>query len=289
MTLITGREVFAYPAFIGILFSLLGGAHAFAGLEFINNPLSSLIVLLFCIGLYTLNLLAGRWTSSGSQAILPPTYYLALSLPSLMIFTIPWKQPAYGALELLAAAAFYILISKQKHIRVANYIAAVLVNIATYLWLPFAREFTGLYQLYVIPVALTVLIFAQLHRQDLKPKVLSGIRMAASGAILAVSSYEVLFASDPSLLNFVIALILSLIGVTFGIALRVKPFVYVGIAFLLLNVSGQIIMQFQREGGVIRAVILIVVGLTVLAAMIFFNIHRERILKNYRTFQMKWE
>jgi len=32
-----------------------------------------------------------------------------------------------------------------------------------------------------------------------------------------------------------------------------------------------------------------VVGLTVLAAMIFFNIHRERILKNYRTFQMKWE
>jgi hypothetical protein len=65
--------------------------------------------------------------------------------------------------------------------------------------------------------------------------------------------------------------------------------VYVGLAFLILNVSGQIVMQFQREGGVTRAIILISVGLIVIAAMIFFNIHRERILKNYRTFQMKWE
>jgi hypothetical protein len=164
------------------------------------------------------------------------------------------------------------------------YVAAALFNVAIYLWIPEARELTGLVQLYVIPAAITVLILAQLHRKDLKPRALNGIRSAAAGAILAVSTFEVFFAKEAGLLPFVAVLLLSLAGTATGIALRIRPFVSIGIAFLVINVIGQLGLQFHREGGIIRAVILIGVGLVVLATMIFFNIHRERIMRRYRGF-----
>ena len=154
---------------------------------------------------------------------------------------------------------------------------------AIYLWIPEAKQLTGLAQLYVIPAAVTVLIFAQLHRNDLKPRALNGIRSAAAGSILAVSTFEV-FLMIAGLLQFVVVLVLSLAGITAGISLRIRPFVSIGIAFLVINVVGQLGLQFQHEGGVIRAVILIGFGVLVLAVMIFFNIHRERIMRRYRGF-----
>ena len=94
---------------------------------------------------------------------------------------------------------------------------------------------------------------------------------------------------EPSLLEFDVGLLLSLGGITLRIALRIKPFIYVGIAFLVINVVGQLGVQFHREGGVVRAIILIGIGLAILGLMIFFNIHRERIIQRYRSFQIKWE
>ena len=152
-------------------------------------------------------------------------------------------------------------------------------------------ENTGLYQLYVIPVAVTVLVFAQLHRNDLTHQALNSIRFAASGAILAVSTIEVFAVNEPNLLRFLAVLLLSLVGTAFGIALRVRPFVFVGLAFLVLNVIGQLGLHFHREGGIVRAVILIGVGVLILAAMMFFNVHRERLLHQYRSFRSnrQWE
>jgi hypothetical protein len=145
--------------------------------------------------------------------------------------------------------------------------------------------------LYVIPAAITVLVFAQLHRHELNAQVLTSIRLAAAGLILAVSTYEVFFLKDSGLLQFVVVLVLSLAGTASGIALRIKPFVYVGVAFLVINVLGQLGIQFQHQGGVVRAVLLIGIGLMILAIMIFFNVHRERILSSYRGFvaDKSWE
>ena len=86
-------------------------------------------------------------------------------------------------------------------------------------------------------------------------------------------------------------LVISLVGTAAGIALRIKPFVYGGVAFLIINVLGQLGIQFQHQGGVTRAVILIGLGLMILAMMIFFNVHRERVLSTYRGFvsDKSWE
>ena len=76
----------------------------------------------------------------------------------------------------------------------------------------------------------------------------------------------------------------SPLGTGAGVALRIRPFVFIGLAFLVFNVLGQLGMQFHREGGIIRAVILIGVGVLILGAMVFLNLHRERILQRYRSF-----
>jgi len=86
-------------------------------------------------------------------------------------------------------------------------------------------------------------------------------------------------------------LLLSLAGIVAGIALRIKPFIYTGLAFLVMNVVLQVGMQFQHVGGIVRAIILIGTGIVVLSIMVFFNIHRERILQQYRIFlaDQSWE
>ncbi len=212
-----------------------------------------------------------------------PTSWRSAS-PVVLLLVTPLDQKIVAAFTCLAAGSFYLVVSHRTHARWTMYIAAALFNVAIYLWIPEAKQLTGLAQLYVIPAAVTVLIFAQLHRNDLKPGALNGIRSAAAGAILAVSTCEVFIAKDAGLMQFVVVLMLSLAGIATGISLRIRPFVSIGIGFLVINVLGQLGLQFHREGGVIRAVILIGFGVLVLAAMIFFNIHRERILHRYRGF-----
>jgi hypothetical protein len=136
-----------------------------------------------------------------------------------------------------------------------------------------------------------VLIFAHLHRKELNHKALSGIRFAACGAILAASTFEVFHADEPNLIKFSAVLSLSLAGTAAGVALRVRPFIYIGLAFLICNVIGQLGVKFHREGGIVRAAILIGVGVLILCVMIFFNVHRERILHRYRSFvaDKQWE
>jgi hypothetical protein len=220
-----------------------------------------------------------------------PTYYLALLVPAALIATVPFDQKGVAALAVLAASSFYMLIARRAHMLWAMYVGAILLNIAVYLWVPVARDYTGLYQLYVIPAAITVLIFAHLHRNELPHKALSGIRFAACGAILAVSTFEVFVTDEPNLIKFIAVLLLCLVGTATGVALRVRPFVYIGLAFLMINVLGQLSVQFHREGGIVRAIILIVVGVLILGAMIFFNVHRERILRQYQSFSAgkQWE
>ena len=257
---------------------------ALLGLTFSPSAIAAFSVVGYSFALYGLNILAGRVENPRAGVFVNPTYYMALLAPIALPLVTPLDQKGVAAFASLAAGSFYLVVSQRTHARWTMYVAAALFNVAIYLWIPEAKQLTGLAQLYVIPAAVTVLIFAQLHRHDLKPRALSGIRSAAAGAILAVSTLEVFFAEDTGLLQFVVVLMLSLAGIAAGISLRIRPFVSIGIAFLVINVLGQLGLQFRHEGGVIRAVILIGIGVLVLAAMIFFNIHRERIMSRYRGF-----
>ncbi len=280
----SGRELLVYTSVAAVFTALLYLCTSLLGITFSRSTIAAFSVIGYSFVLYGLNILIGRAKNPRASVFINPTYYMALASPVVLLLVTPLDQKGVAAFTCLAAGSFYLVVSHRTHARWTMYVAAALFNVAIYLWIPEAKQLTGLAQLYVIPAAVTVLIFAQLHRNDLKPGALNAIRSSAAGAILAVSTFEVFFAKDAGLMQFVVVLLLSLVGIATGISLRIRPFVSIGIAFLVINVLGQLGMQFHREGGVIRAVILIGFGMLVLAVMIFFNIHRERILRRYRGF-----
>jgi hypothetical protein len=290
-TLTFKKEVFAYATLLGALASFASVCYLVLDFDFDRTAGTAFCVVGYCLSLYLVNVIASRSKRLSLGAFRSPSYYLAFVSPILLAFVMPFDQPGVASLILIATGSFYLTVAFEGQTQWPLYIAALLFNVAVYLWVPAANHLTGLFQLYVIPAAVTVLIFAQLHHRELNHSILTSIRLAATGAILAVSTFEVFFSEETSLLQFLSVLILSLAGTALGIALRVKPFVYTGISFLILNVVGQLGVQFHDEGGIVRAVILIGVGIVVLGIMIFFNIHRERILRQYRGFLVdeSWE
>ena len=237
---------------------------------------------------FGLNILAVRGGSKDFAFFAGPTYYTALLLPIALLGVIPRQQEA-ASLVIFAAASFYMMVAHRAQNLWALYVPALLYNVALYIWIPAASETTGLLQLYVIPAALTVLIFAHLHKGDLTRQALAGIRIATSATIMAVSTLEVLY--TPNLLHFSVELSVTLLGIMIGVALRIRAFVYTGFAFLVIGVTSQLGLQIHGQAGIARAVILITVGMMVLSTMVFFNLKREELLQRYRAFIMspEWE
>jgi hypothetical protein len=213
---------------------------------------------------------------SGSR----PLYHLALLLPLLALATAPLQlaSPWTGG-TLLAAAVLYLSLAGTLRNPLPLYLGVLALNAAIYLWAPLWADRYGLWQFYIVPAAVTVLVLLHLHRRELRPNVLSGARLAALSALYAGAGLDVFL--RPELSVFVLALALALAGVIVGIALRVRAFLYAGVAFLLLNVAGQLI-RFYPDQGLSRALILIGLGTVITVGMVVFNLKREAMLQRIR-------
>ncbi|RUQ33010.1 MAG: hypothetical protein EKK68_04605 [Candidatus Competibacteraceae bacterium] len=221
---------------------------------------------------------------------LPPFYRLALLLPILAILTTPWQlaSPWTGG-TLLTSAVLYLSLAGTLRNPLPLYLGILALNGAIYLWAPQWAAHYGLWQFYIIPAAASGLVLAHLHRQELRPKVLNGVRLAALSALYAGVGLDVFLRHE--LWIFVLALTLAMTGVILGIALRIRAFLYTGVAFLILNVLGQL-LQFYPEQGFSRALILIGLGAVITAGMVFFNLRREAILQRIRIIRAdlaEWE
>lgn len=209
-----------------------------------------------------------------------PWYRLALLLPLLALATAPWQlaSPWMGG-TLLTAGVLYLSLAGTMRNPLPLYLGVLALNGAVYLWAPLWAGRYGLWQFYLIPGAVSVLALLHLHQRELRPSVLSGGRLAALSVLYAGAGLDVFL--RPELWVFVLALVLTLAGVMAGIALRIRAFLYAGVAFLILNVSGQL-LRFYPEQGVSRALILLGLGATITGGMVLFNLKREAILQRVR-------
>lgn len=219
-----------------------------------------------------------------------PWYRLALLLPLLAVATAPWQlaSPWLGG-TLLTAGVLYLSLAGTMRNPLPLYLGVLALNGAVYLWAPLWAGRSGLWQFYLIPGAVSVLALLHLHRRELRPSVLNGARLAALSVLYAGAGLDVFL--QPQLWVFVLALGLALAGVILGIALRIRAFLYAGVAFLILNVGGQL-LQFYPEQGMARALILIGLGATITGGMVLFNLKREAILQRIRIMRAdlaEWE
>jgi hypothetical protein len=212
-----------------------------------------------------------------------PVLQLVLVLPLLALLTVPIQLGStQTACTLLAAAMLYLLTRRATGLETPLYLGLLTLNGGLYLWVPTWAEQTGLFQIYLIPAVLTVLVLLQLHRRELRPGVLNSARLAALSTLYAAATLDVFLQAD--LAVFILALALSITGIVLGIGLRIRAFLYAGVTFLVLNVLGQLLKLYpeQRLG---RALVLMALGAVIIGLMIWFNIKREAILQRIRVFR----
>jgi hypothetical protein len=205
---------------------------------------------------------------------------LNMALPLVALVTVPLQlHTTGGTLSLFAIGALYLLSCRTSGRATPLYLGLLAINAGIYLWLPnWAQQF-GLLQVYVIPAALSVLLLVHLHRAELRSNVVNGARLAALSTVFGAAALDVFL--QESLGIFVLALALSLAGVIVGIVTRTRAFLYAGLAFLVINVLGQLLQLYpeQRLG---RALLLMSLGAAITAAMIWFNLKREAIMERLR-------
>jgi hypothetical protein len=226
------------------------------------------------------------------QRVFPskPLFILALFTPLLALLTVPFQLESPEASATLTVTGFlYLIIRRSTQKKFPVYLALLMFNVALYLWIPGIAKTSQLIQVYVIPAALSILILLQLHRHELKPSVLMSTRLAATSTVYASATLDVFLLPDMGI--FILALLLSFVGILLGISLRIRAFLYAGVCFLLLNVIGQLI-RFYPEQALGKAIILMTMGMGILCSMIWFNLKKALILQRINAFRaelQEWE
>ncbi len=216
-----------------------------------------------------------------------PLLHVVLVLPLVALLTVPIQLASgHASATLMAAGALYLLSCRGTERPLPLYLALLAFNAALYLWIPGWANSSRMFQVYIAPAAISVLILLHLHRKELKPNVLNGARLAALSILYASATLDVFLRGELEI--FAIVLALSLAGVIVGIALRTRAFLYTGVTFLVLNIVGQMVQLFpeQRFG---KAIMLLVLGVAITGGMIWFNLQRERILQRIRIFRADLE
>lgn len=218
---------------------------------------------------------------------LEPLLHVVMVMPLLLWATIPLHlaSPHAGA-AFVAASALYLLTYRKTERALPLYLALAAFNAALYLWIPVWAEHYNVVQLYVTPVALSVLFLTHLHRLELKPRALSTIRLAATTTLYVSATSDVFL--HQGLGVFIVALALSLVGVFCGIAFRVRAFLYTGVVSLVCNLGWQLIMLFPEQR-LSQAVILLTLAALLAGTMTWFNAQRESILQRVRIFRSDLE
>jgi len=219
-----------------------------------------------------------RWCRNGHVPI--ALDYLTLLLPALALLTVPMQLNSVRAsVSLLAVAALYLFMRRNRRHRLPAWLALLAFNLSLYLWIPQLVVATGLLQLYTIPAAVTVLMMLQLHLLELKPGVANAVRSIALSTLYASATLDLFL--RPELSIFILALGLSLAGILLGIALRLRAFLYTGVAFMMLNIVGQLVNYYPQQT-LGKAIVLMVLGGLITGGMIWFNVQREAILQRVR-------
>jgi hypothetical protein len=136
-------------------------------------------------------------------------------------------------------------------------------------------------QLWLIPVALSVLVASHVNREQLTKDQLTMIRYATLMMIYVSSTSDIFIkgVGESGWLTMIL-LALSVIGVLAGMVMRIRAFLFLGTAFLLLSLLAIIWMaSVNLNWGGRWAVIGIAFGVLIVVAFTFFEKKRREMLE----------
>jgi hypothetical protein len=150
---------------------------------------------------------------------------------------------SHYATVLFVVGVFYMLVSFTQRSPLAGAAAALAGNGALWSLLSGSEDltFANHPQFWLIPPAASAIVAAQLNQRRLSSQQLAAVRYVATGVIYLSSTAEMLrIGVGESLWPPVILICLSLIGVAFGIAMRIRAYLYLGSVFVLVSLVSMV-------------------------------------------------
>src|SRR5262249_32432066 len=135
-------------------------------------------------------------------------------------------------------------------------------------------------QLWLIPMALSVLVAAWINRNHLEPERMTAIRYACLMTIYVSSTADIFIngcAQSPWLP--VVLAVLSVAGVIAGLTMQVRAFLFLGTAFLLLSIGTMIwTASVNLDWDWLWYVALIVLGVLIIYIVAMFERKRAEMM-----------
>jgi hypothetical protein len=217
-----------------------------------------------------------------------PALLGAVVFPLAGLLAAPWDEPLVCAALLVGQAAHFAALGRNESVRgPASLLAAVAFNAALlFVW---RGSSFGEPQYYVIPAALSALVLLRVFRDDLSDEAHARLRALALTAIYAAAAWKpLLFDQTWAML---LCVLVCVIGVGVGIATRIRSYLYLGTAFLVVTVATNLVRYGLRDHR-IGALFLSVLGLMVVSFMVLLSAQRAELLRRYervRQLLSDWE
>ncbi|NTX03371.1 hypothetical protein [Myxococcus sp. CA040A] len=217
-----------------------------------------------------------------------PALWGAYLFPLAGLFSAPWGEPLQVAALLVGHAAHFAALASHPTRRGGASLASVVAfNVALYLvWQGTGQ---GEPQFYVIPAGLSLLALLRVFRGAIDEDTYARLRALAVTVIYVAGAWKPLMFSDGSAM--LLCVFLCVVGVGFGIALRIRSYVYLGTAFLVTCIAANLVRFGMRDHRV-AAASLFLLGLFVIGSMVMLSAHRAALLQRYarvRALLSTWE
>lgn len=193
-----------------------------------------------------------------------------------------------AACALLACAAHFSAISRWPEDRLAGSLLAALAFNGALLVVWSHGTWTAP-ELFLVPTGLTALALLRRFKATLDPTVHARLRALAIAGIYGVAAFRPLML--PTTWDFLLCLVVCLLGVVAGVMLRVRSYVYLGTTFLVTAVVANLVRYGVRDHR-LAAVFLSVLGLMVLSSMVLFTAKRAELVARWermRALLARWE
>lgn len=225
---------------------------------------------------------------TGLKAFRRPALVGAFLFPLAGLLSAPWGEPLQVAALLVGHAAHFAVLGTHPARRGPASLASVVAFNAALL-LVWQGTGAGEPQYYVIPAGLSLLALLRVFRESIEEDTYARLRAVAVTGIYVAGAWKPLMFSDGG--SMLLCVVLCVVGVGFGIALRIRSYVYLGTAFLVTCIAANLVRFGMRDHRV-AAASLFMLGLLVIGSMVMLSAHRAALLQRYarvRELLSTWE
>ena len=208
----------------------------------------------------------------GAQAVAKAAGVTQLILPVIGLATLSADVSWSNAIIAMCTSATYAMVAKVSGSKWAASLAALAFDLAAALmWLQMGLSSP---QIYALPVSVSLLVLAQIYRRDLSPAALGNIRVGAL-MLVYLSGFVTVMAFDAPHHALIMAVACAA-GVLFGAAMRIRSYLLLGSAFLVVDLATNIV-RFGLRGQTAATVVLVGLGSAIIACLVTWTLNRDHL------------